>query len=69
MTKINPTTLFVHKKSVDSFLYKQIKKAHPNAIEEIITTNTRLEKPEYDLISIDPKKRGLQKKTILGFNS
>lgn len=42
MTSINPEKLFVNKKSVGTFLHKQIKKAHPNIEEEVITTNTRL---------------------------
>lgn len=66
MTSINPEKLFVNKKSVGSFLHKQIKKAHPNIEEEIISTNTRLDNEKYNLISIDPKKRGLQKRKFLG---
>ena len=66
MTSINPTTLFVNKKSLNSFLYTQIKNAFPNIKEEIISTNTRVENPKYNLISIDPKKRGLQKRQFLG---
>jgi DNA repair photolyase len=66
MTSINPEKLFVNKKSVGTFLHKQIKKAHPNIEEEVITTNTRLGNEKYNLISIDPKKRGLQKRKFLG---
>lgn len=65
MTSINPEKLFVNKKSVGTFLHKQIKKAHPNIEEEVITTNTRLGNEKYNLISIDPKKRGLQKNKVL----
>lgn len=63
---INPNLLFVNKKSLNSFLHKQIKKAFPNIKEEIISTNTKISNPSYNLISIDPKKRGLQKRQFLG---
>lgn len=63
---INPNLLFINKKSLNSFLHKQIKKAFPNIKEEIISTNTKISNPSYNLISIDPKKRGLQKRQFLG---
>lgn len=65
-TSINPTTLFIHKASKETSLYKNMKKAFPNAVEEVISTNTRLDNPKYNLISIDPKKRGLQKRQFVG---
>lgn len=40
--------------------------AHPNAQVEIISTNTRIENPEYGLIDISPKSRGRQKRQFLG---
>lgn len=64
--ELNPSKLFVHKNSVKSFLFEQMQQAFPNAEIATIATNTRLEKPEYGLIDISPKKRGKQKKQYVG---
>lgn len=63
---INPKTIIVNKKSKDSFLFLQMKKAFPNAQIKEISTNTMVEKPDYGLISINPKDRGLQKRDFIG---
>ena len=64
--QLNPNTIFVHKSSINTSLFKNIKLAHPTAKVEIISTNTRISDPDYNLISIDPKKRGLQKRQYIG---
>lgn len=63
--KLDPKTIFVNKNSTNSKLYKNMKLAFPNAISEVISTNTKISKPEYNLISIDPKQRGLQKRQFV----
>lgn len=62
----NPSKIFAHKSSLDSFLFSQMRKAFPEAKVEVIPTNTRLENPEYGLIDISPKSRGRQKRQYLG---
>lgn len=64
--QLNPSKLFVHKNSVNSFLFTQMCKAFPSAEVVAIATNTRLEKPEYGLIDVSPKRRGKQKKQYVG---
>ena len=64
--KIHPTDIFVNQKSIDSYLFQKIKKAHPTAKIIPISTNTKISDPTYGLISLDPKKRGLQKRKYLG---
>jgi DNA repair photolyase len=64
--ELNPSKIFVHKSSTKTFLFQQMQRAFPNAEVETISTNTRLEKPEYGLIDISPKKRGKQKRQYVG---
>jgi len=64
--KLNPDNIFVHKNSVGSSLFQHMKKAFPSSKTTIITTNTRLDNQDYGLISIGPKKRGLQKRNNIG---
>lgn len=64
--KLNPDNIFVHKSSVQSSLFKNMKKAFPNSTTTVISTNTRLDNQDYGLISISPKNRGLQKRNYIG---
>ena len=64
--QLTPNKIFAHKSSIKSFLFEQMRAAHPSAKVEIIATNTRLENPEYGLIDINPKSRGLQKRQFIG---
>ena len=64
--RLNPEKLFVNKSSTKSFLFDQMQNAFPEAKVEIISTNTRLDKPEYGLIDINPKNRGKQKRQFIG---
>jgi hypothetical protein len=64
--ELNPSKIFVHKSSINNFLFGQMRQAFPNAEIEIISTNTRLEKQQYGLIDISPKKRGKQKRQYVG---
>lgn len=66
MADSSTSTLFVNKKSVNSFLHQQMKKASPEAKEVLIATNTSLSNPDYNLISISPKQRGWQKSRFAG---
>ena len=65
MTNINPSTIFVNHNSKSSFLFLNMKKAFPNAAIKEISTNTRISKEDYNLISINPKDRGLQKRQYI----
>lgn len=62
---IRPQYIFVHEGSVDSFLTKQVLKAHPDCEVFTIKTNTRVFKEEYGLIDITPREHFREKKTKL----
>lgn len=64
--QLSPNKIFAHKSSTNSFLFKQMRQAFPTAKLEVIATNTRLENPDYGLIDINPKNRGLQKRQYIG---
>jgi DNA repair photolyase len=64
--QLNPSKLFAHRASQNTFLFQQMRQAFPDAAIEYIATNTRLENPEYGLINIDPKNRGKQKRQFVG---
>lgn len=64
--KLDPSTIYAHKSSMSTGLFSNMRQAFPSATVIPIATNTRIENPSYDLISIDPKKRGLQKRQFVG---
>ena len=59
-------TLFIHKDCQNSDLAAHLKAANPEHKVKSITSNTQIINPEYNLISINPKDRFLQKKRFIG---
>ena len=59
---IKPKYIFINEGSIDSFLTKQVIKAHPNCEVFTIKTNTRVFKKDYGLIDITPKEHFREKK-------
>lgn len=59
-------TLFLHKDCVNSPLAQNLKIANPNSQVVLIKKNTELTNPNYNLISLHPKDRFLQKKRFVG---
>jgi len=58
--------LFIHKDCVNSPLAQRLKASNPTHKVVPITTNTQIMKPDYNLISVNPKDRFKQKKRYIG---
>lgn len=58
-------TLFIHKDCLNSDLAFYLKNSNPEHKIVTISKNTQVTNPEYNLISINPKNRFLQKKRFL----
>lgn len=59
-------TLFIHKDCINSELANHLKLSNPTHKIRSITSNTNITNPNYNLISINPKDRFLQKKRFIG---
>jgi hypothetical protein len=58
-------TLFIHKDCINSPLADNLKKSNPEHKVVTITSNTQVTKENYNLISLNPKDRFLQKKRFI----
>ncbi len=59
-------TLFIHKDCLNSELADHLRTANPDHKVIPITSNSKITNPDYNLISLNPKDRFLQKKKFLG---
>lgn len=60
--KLSPKFFFVSDKSTKTFIYEQMREAHPEAKVILISTNTRVLKPDYGLLDLNPKNHFKEKK-------